>query len=675
MAKPIKRSYTKSSPYWQKRHLLSATPAPTTPVAQSDHMQGLASFDDQPQFMAKAGCSSGGTTAYRDQITPSWNTDAYPNISAGLVPFDLLDGGFYGASGAIGLVYSAYFNFALLRNAINLLCDFSVAPIHINTTNVRLKSFLTNWFDAIDIQNLMAQFFLEYYRSGNVFMYKFSGRVSDDSLKTLTQTFSKYGDTCTAAKGVTVPVRYIILNPMQIYLQQGPLSGTPYGDYYGWVRMLSTYEIQRLRTPQTPEDVAVLKSFPKEVQEMIKRGGTYRYLFVPLDPARLYYVFYRKQDYEPLAVPMAFSVLNDIEYKMELRRMDEALASTIERVILLVTTGRAADQYNRVPPPDNLANLQNIFRNQTIGRVLVADYTTKAEWKVPDIKELLGKAKYEQVDKDIREGLQYMFFGEEKFANASIKVKIFLETLKEGRRAFMDTFLIPEIKKVCETMGFRNVPELEFEQIALQDEALMARLYVQMGQLGLLTASEVNHALETGMLPTPEESLIHQEEYKAARTKGMYQPLAPQQNDPNGRPAGTGGTPATRKVATPIGQSKAAEETPPFHFGMVKIAENLNSMGSLRAAVEEALAKKWKIKDGLNDTQLIVAKGIAQSIIFNEEEAKWHKAIASYIKAPKDLPETVAKQLTEIQATFDKPESPVDHWMAGVLLRSKVSLP
>lgn len=691
MSTPHKRSYQKRDlTYWDGRKQsmlaaartimgpsMSAVPSAST---QASFMEGEAAFDGQPHFSAKAACGGGTSTTYRDTAAPSVGFDNYPNISSGIVPWNMQAGGYYGASTAIGLVYQAAYSFALLRNALNLLCDFSISDIHIKTENKRVKTFFKSWFDAIGINEFMAQFFLEYYRSGNVFIYKFNGEISEDGMNMLKQAYSSIDEAF--AKSKKVPIRYIILNPMQIYLQQGPLNP------YGWVRMLSTYEIQRLRNPQTEEDKQVLQSFPPQIQKTIKEGGTFPYIYAPLDPKRLYAVFYRKMDYEPLAIPMAYPVLNDIEFKLELRRMDMALAATMERVILLVTTGRAADQWNQVPPKNNIANLQAIFSNQTIGRVLVADYTTKLEWAVPDLKELLGKDKYEQVDKDIQLGLQYMFFGEEKFANASIKVKIFIESLKEGRRTFLENFLMPEVKKICQQMGFRDVPVLEFEQIQIQDEALLNRLYVQMGQLGLLTDEEVNTAIKTGMLPTKEESLEHQETYKKERSKGLYTPLAPPAAGGEGRPGGTGGTPATRKVATPIGQRKASVENSEksdvlrnekYRFGMTKIAENLVAMNGVRAEVEKALAKKMKLKT-LQEEEKGVAASIAQSIIFNEDGGSdgknWIKSISSYLKPDgvKELPSNISSEIIDIRATFDSPESPIDSWMAGILSRSKVTL-
>ncbi len=675
------RPYNKTAPYWSQPRKPVVVAASSVP--QSPFMEGEAKFDDNPPFAAVASCGGNvSTTSYQQGSAPSSiPLTSFPNIRAGIVPISMAEGN-YTVMGAIGLVYAAYYNFALLRNAISMLTDFSVSPIHVKTSNARVKTFIETWLDAVKINDFQQQFYTEYYRGGNVWIYKFSGKISDDGLNMLKRSYSSVtsnGQEAFASRqSKIVPIRYTILNPQQVYLQRGASYS------YGYVRMLSTYEIQRLQNPQTEEDKQVLESFPEDIQRQIKQGGAWRYIFVPLDQNRLYYVFYRKMDYEPLAVPMAYPLLNDIEFKLNLRRIDMTLVNSMEQVFMLVTAGRQADQFNQTPSNRQLQTLQSIFQNQTIGRVLVADYTTKAEWVLPDMKDLLGEGKYKQVDKDIREGLQFMFFGDEKFANASIKIKIFLESLKEGRRAFLENFLMPEVKKVCEQMNFRDVPTLEFEEIRLQDEALMNRLYVQMAQLGLLTPDETFTAVQTGDLPTPEESMVNQTALKAAKAKGLYQMIAPPvapgaggSSVQKGRPGGTGGTPATRHVSTPIGQTKAAVEDDisresPFHFGMVRIAENLVKMEKVRASVEATLMKTHKVEE-LNDAQQLIANRVALSVCFNEHESKWTKAATAYVKkGPKDLPKEVSREIDEIRAAYEDPEHPVDAWLGGVLLKSKV---
>lgn len=661
------RKYIKKSPYWVRTPEVNAAIVPN--IKQYESEPFAAGTNGKEGFLQSTAACGGGNVnpmGFRDGYTGSIvELNKYPNLRNGVVPLTEVEGN-YSVAEAISTTYLAYHNFALLKNAINMMVDFSVSGLHIKTENKSVKRFFKAWFDAIKLNDFQSQFFMEYYRSGNVFMYKFSGKIDDTNFNMLKESYS--------AKSPIVPIRYIILNPMQVYLQRGA-SYT-----YGYVRMLSTYEIERLKHPQTVEDKQLFDSFPKDIQRLILQGGAWRYLFVPLDQNRLYYVFYRKQAYEPLAIPMAFPILNDIEIMLEMKRMDMALIKTMEQVILLVTSGRAADQFNQGTGVKHLQALAQIFENQAIGRALIADYTTKAEWLIPDLKGLLGPDKYERVYQDIKEGLQYMFFGEEKFANATIKVSVFLQSLKEGRRAFLENFLIPEAKKICQIMNFKNLPEFEFEETKINDEALMNKLYVQMAQLGLLTQEELITALQTNVLPNKSDAIIDQEQFKEQKDKGLYAPIAPNagglMGGGDGRPPGTKG-PAPKSTKTPIGQSKTGQNKiktaqtkadRKYGFGAKKIATYLIKASDLRSDVEKSLRKQYKVKK-LNDNQKTLSQSIAQSIMFNEDEEKWQSSIKSYIIDPKEINKEIFNEIINITTEYN-----CDSWTAGILLKSKIEL-
>lgn len=641
-----KRQYTKKSSYWDERKKESQKVEASAPKQYS--FEASAEFDENAHFTAQAACGGGSVSnSYRDSFSGTLiDNTRFKNLRQGVTPY-LQKDGYYSVSEAIELSALAYFNVPIVRNAINLFQDFSISNIQIKCSNKTVKRFFQKWFEALNLNDFMSQYFLEYYRSGNVFIYKFNGRISKDKMSGM--------DLAEGAKTPSIPIRYIILNPSQVVLQVGPSYSQ------NFARMLSTYEIQRLRNPQTEEDKEVLKSFPPAIQKQIKTYSSYGYIYAPLETKRLYYVFYRKQDYEPLAVPMIFPVLSDIELKLELKKMDASLARMLEQVILLVTTGDKADQYNAGLNPKNLAALKNIFKNQTIGRVLVADYTTKAEWKIPDMKELLGPDKYKRVDADIREGLQYMFFGEEKFANAAIKAKIFVESLKEGRRTFMENFLMPEVRKVCEAMKFKTVPKLIFEKIDIEDKNVLQRLYFQMAQTGLLTDSELNNALETGILPSKTESLEHQATYKAEREKGFYKPLVGGGKDDggDGRPAGTK-TPQSTKNVSPIGTSKAHQ------ISLKGLIDTIAPMNALEEAVASAFKKKYKLKE-LDETQNEVVTLTASAIVLNEKQEDWNKSVKSYLTDPKIVSDKINRELQDIKDTYS-----VDDWTAIAIKKSLI---
>ncbi len=586
----------------------------------------------------------GPPTTFRGSQTNNGLTDpaAFQNLRSLSLPYAGYSGNrsYAGMRDAIDLCVRAWTGFPPARNAVEVSVEFSCQPLTIKSNNLTVQTFFREWWTAIKGPSLLEQAMRAYYREGNVFWYAFFGKFGPAYYKNYQQSF--------AAKENKIPIRYELLNPTNVFVPTGLTFP------YTYVRLLSTYEVERLKTPLTVQDKQVYNDLPAEVKNQLKVGNAFPLgIWLPMSSDRLRFMFYKKQDYEPLAVPMLWPVLPDIEWKLALKKMDVELARKVEHAILLVTTGEAPSQFNggNGINQNNIARLQNLFTNQTLTRYLVADYTTKASWLIPDVKEILGSEKYKVVNEDIREGLQSILTGDDKFANAQIKAKIFIQRLEEGQQKFLNDFLMIEIQRICDTMGFRTIPEVSFPKIDLQDEAVMSRIIAQLAQIGVLTAPQAVRAIETGVLPDQSEMEQGQEEYKKARDKGLYEPLIGGQKDdgsgPNGRPAGSGGgKQAGPRKSSPMGKSKAA-------WSIKAYTEHLRASQSLATAVDNALCKRFKIKEIAGDpsdptSQRAIADTLVRIIISTEPKDKWIKAVAGAIKQPPQIPVEIGRELDEL---------------------------
>ena len=675
------RKYTKKSDYWNN---LSAPVAPVIApqqVAAKTERISMPDLDYQTfgsNMMAVAAMDgSQQNTNNRGMVvnSPYQDPSRWQNLREGLLPYETINGR-TNINLAIDLTQRAYANVGVFRNAIEILTEFSNNPVYLKGGTKKARDFVQAWFKKIGLNNFLDQYFREYYRSGNVFIYRFDGKLRGDDVRKL--------KTSMGASATKIPISYIILNPTNIFVQGGFSNGK-----YTYAKMLSLYEIMRLKDPQTDEEKELFKSLPPLTQQQIKNytGGTANYIYLPIDPLRLYFIFYKKQSYEPLAIPMGFPVLNDIEWKLQLKKMDMAMSRSIEHAMLLVTTGEKVDQYGGGVNPNNVAKLQQLFTNPTIGRVLVADYTTKAEWKIPDIKELLGPAKYEVVDRDIREGLQSILLGDDKFANALMKAKIFMERLKDGQEACLDHWLQPEIDRICDEFGFKgDTPKAYFENVELSDEVQMHKVYLRLAELGMLTPDQATHAIETGILPDKEELDAAQEEYKSQRDKGFYYPivggsmvpknaiLAPPKpanagpsgakapTGSSGRPSGTKGPKSSNKPS-PIGTSKAGED---YKVSSLKVFSLMNSFDNLKTEASKALSEKFAVAT-LSPEQEQIAETLARCIFINEDQLTWKDAIAAYIKEPKEIHPEFAEQMDEVAMELD-----LDPTMAAIFVKARI---
>ena len=404
----------------------------------------------------------------------------------------------------------------------------------------------------------------------------------------------------------------------------------------------------------------VFESLDDATKEKIRLGQWARDgLKIQLNPTDIIYSFYKKQDYEPFSVPMGFPVLEDINYKYELKKMDMAISRTMQQAILLITMGSEPEKggINQ----KNLTAMQELFKNESVGRVLIADYTTKAEFIVPKISDLLDPKKYEVIDRDINIGLNNILVGGEKFANQESKVEVFLGRLRQGREAFINNFLIPEIKKIAKSLGFKNFPIPFYEDFNLKDDSNSKRIYTRLIELGILTAEEGLTAIETGRLPDKESSLQSQKDFAALKDEGLYSPLigGPKvEQGQAGRPVGTDNIKQQTKKISPIGASK--------NFSSVKVMESFVKFQELEAEVTNALKKKFKIKK-LNDAQSSIAQEISKTIIINEEKNNWLAKVGEYLENPTDKNSGRINQVHEIAAKHG-----IDTFLASILLVSEI---
>jgi hypothetical protein len=301
--------------------------------------------------------------------------------------------------------------------------------------------------------------------------------------------------------------------------------------------------------------------------------------------------------------------------------------------------------------------MQSLFENQSVGRVLIADYTTKAEFVIPDIGNLIGPQKYEVVDRDIQIGLNNVLIGSEKFANQSIKIQVFVERLKQAREVFINEFLIPEIRRMSKDLGFKNFPTPAFEDISLKDDVQYSRIYNRLIELGILTPEEGVQAIQTGRLPTTQESIESQNKFRELKDQGLYQPVIGGGANQAGRPSGSSGIPQSTKNIKPIGASS--------NFSVSKIKENILVAQDLEEEVKSAFRKKFNVKK-LSNQQKEDAEKISEIIISNESPENWASKIQEYLEKPFDKNQDQIKNIQEIAA-----EHQVTGYLASILYHSK----
>jgi hypothetical protein len=578
--------------------------------------------------------------------------DRFPNL-AGNGNLYRIDNGYITISDAVWLCQKAWEEFQLFRNTVEAMVEFSLSKIKLSSPNRSAKTFCETWLKAINIDKLAEQFYREMYRSGNIFPYPIKGKIDGKAANNL-KIYAASGE---------IPVKYTIMNPAQVAVFGGLTNDS---EIY---KVLSPYEIKRLKDPQTEVEKILYNKLDPKIQKQIQNyAGITMNSQIYINLSEINPVFYQKQDYEYFGVPLFYGVLDDIELKLEMKKADKKVLKTLENMILLVTMGGYKVDGNEMPPnPEHLKYMRELFQSQKSQRILVSDYTTKVDYVIPDISNIVGKEKYAQVNEDIREGLQSIFGSNEKFSNQMTKVKVFVQGLKRGQDIFKE-WLDGELSNVCKTMGFGAVPSTKMSTINIEDPTQAQRVFTRMAELGFLTPHELNEAIEHGWLPNEEESIESQKKFRKLKDDSLYEPqLNYNPNDEekgdapkaNGRPAGSGKPLDGPRKQRVVGGIEA--------ISIKEIKSCLEQMDKIEAKFQDQMKKIYKI-DKLDDDQIDFAKSIAKSIVKNYPKNKWNTAISKVLKTQKiENNEVMEEEIDKICADFDLE----DDFLGALIFHSK----
>lgn len=627
-------------------------------------------------------------------ITPWMDTGAGRNNTSNITTRD-----------TIILCQKSYFNVALIRNIIDLMTEFAVSPLHLKGGTKKSRDFFKAYFRRLGLTQFQDKWYREYFRSGNCFSYVFRKDIKNEDVLNITKV---YNNTSLAAKKVTLPCRFIILNPADITVSgQSNFINPTYN------KILNAYEMARLRDPKTDVDKEIYESLPAEVKKQLAKKENS--VTIPLSVDNTIAVFYKKQDYEAFGISFLFSVLDSIDMKLAMRKADIALLRLLQSCVLLITTGTEPEKggINQ----NNITALQTIFANESIGRVLVADWTTKGEFIQPNL-DFLSADKYKSVDDDISIGLNYVLLSNEKFSNQATKIQVFIERIKHAQQVFIDEFLNVIIEQVSKELNFKSYPEPVFEETNLRDEAEQNRIIVRLIELGILSPSEAFSAFESGKFPlNSEDSVTNQEEFRALRDRGLYEPIAggpntqkemlkeqskvqektqtrqfehddkekakerkfnkdnPQAPAPQivvnaptsmkketGRPSGTKRKKSTNKPRV-LGSLEDNEQT---LYSGAKLIEVIKSYDLLEKLVIESLKKKHNLEI-LSDQQISIASELSKIIVRNEEVENWNeKSITEYLEKPLDKNNERISEIEDLSANFG-----LDPHLGALLYASK----
>jgi hypothetical protein len=494
-----------------------------------------------------------------------------------------------------------YERVGLIRNIIDLMGDFACQGVRVSHPDKRIEKFYKNWFTKIQGVERSERFLNNLYKSGNVIMRRQTASVN---LKQRAQLFKSAAKPDTKIetipiKKAEIPWKYIFLNPCTVDVV---------GDAYACFADKKQYVIKfppmfcaNVRS-STVNERKVLKDIPKDMMDAIMGGGEY---LLPQDKTLVFH--YKKDDWQPWAIPMTYAIFDDVILLEKLKLADiAALDGAISNIRIfklgsldpLIIPGKAA-----------AAKLKEILGAHTSAGTIDLVWGPDIELieSKTEVYKFLGQQKYEPVMSNIFGGLGVPptltgSFGSEGTTNNFISLQTLIQRLEYGR-SILVSFWNAEIEIVRKAMGFAEPAVIEFDYMNLGDEAAEKQLLLGLNDRNLMSdellqqkfkhnstlensriknengerdndgrpekvgpfhESRMNEKLKHAMVNKgymkPEDVGVSMKEV-AERTRDKTKPLAETKkpSGPNGRPKGKTDT-KPRKAKRFIPKSKASIE-------------------------------------------------------------------------------------------------------------------
>lgn len=428
----------------------------------------------------------------------------------------------------MAMAVEAYKGFGIVKNVIDLMCNFASEGLKIQHPKPTIQRFYQRWAQLSGLQGRVKDILRYYYKYGNVFIYTTMGIVDPEALRQMRSVRGSAENVRVSAlksddyndphmsqrrrdiqrelrkspEERMIPWRYTLLNPFQM-----ERIGTKFFGESNWIFVMdeNTFKEMKEQTIRSGESVDILDetdvNLPPEFKNKLKEDRV-----VPLDQTRLCVLHYMKDDHEDWADPMVWPVMNDIMYKNQLRAMDMSVVNSTINAITLFKMGKIEEGY--VAPPEHYREFAQMLRTPTYSHNIVWNDAIEMESNYPPIEKILGTEKYKSVDKDILAGLGIpgiLVDGATggSFSNAFLQVRTLLEKLEEGRREVMN-WINKQLRIIATTMGHQQVPTVKFGQMSLRDEQAEKQLIIQLIDRGIISVEDVHEVFGIDTVQTLE---------------------------------------------------------------------------------------------------------------------------------------------------------------------------
>ena len=387
----------------------------------------------------------------------------------------------------IKMCMEAYDKVGIVRNIIDLMGDFGCQGINIVHENKSVEKFYQQWFKKVDGKERSERFLNNLYRTGNVFIYKSHANISDDIVTYIKSLAQDIVVEIPSVKKNLIPWRYNFFNPLTIDMKDGVVSLFLGKQNY---QLNSNAFFDNFKDGTIP--IKVLETLPSNIKNSIKNKERK----IDLDPEKLSVFYYKKDDWQQWAHPLAYAILDDIVMLEKMKLADLAALDGAISNIRLWTLG--SFEHKVLPTKEGINKLRNILASNTGGGCMELVYGPELKFTESNsqVYKFLGAEKYQNVLNSIFAGLGVpptltgMSGQGGGFTNNFISLKTLVERLQYGRDQ-LTKFWEKELEDIRKAMGFRKSAHVVYDQMSLSDESSEKNLLIQLADRDIISHETV----------------------------------------------------------------------------------------------------------------------------------------------------------------------------------------
>lgn len=399
-----------------------------------------------------------------------------------------------------------YEHVGIVGNIVDLMVDFALEDIIIEHPSPRIQNLYRNWARQVDLRGFAEIFLKSYFRDGNVPILVQRGDLSEEQLSNLrrrlfaqdkkkqkkkkrrsstySKTFGQFQFEPKEVKPGRIPIRYRILNVMNLHKGGSSLLGTTFYQY-----MISRDEAGLMKNPKTEVHQQALKEFKKSLNIPDGDNLLDSRNRIVLQEDRLDVIHYKKDHWRAWATPMLWRISDDVRYKQLLRDMDISLAEGVTNALTIIKLGNSEKGFQ--PSKKAYNRMVDMMKNPAKDKTIVWDDMIEIVTVYPPTDKMLSDKKYAAINNDIRSGIgvpEVLVNGTGgNFANSFLSVKTLLERLKSARNILVEWIEV-QFREIASALGIRRPAWIKLGTMTLNDEEVERRFLLELVDRNLMSS-------------------------------------------------------------------------------------------------------------------------------------------------------------------------------------------